>query len=1362
MSQQQTVLRVETNLPGSIVGLTEWSSGTTYGSDVLVSYNNLTYVSIRPDNTNNTPIVGGSLWWDEVGRYEFLDLYSSIPLLINKSFAELGDIGKRNSDYSVGVLLPGSKRNNAFFESYFNVDSVSFFFNPNKRVPCNVLINDEPYFTGYMRLNKVSVMESKAEYDVTLYSTPAELYGSIGNNLLRDLNFSDDDYRFNHTFNLNNVTKGFTYPNYAINGENPYPYFYPVVHNGYLYYTGDTVNFSDGFIKDRTNLYTSTAPLGSFATLASAYAAGVQQHRINSPTQGLYNNQLKPALNIWSLLQLMFKTYGFSIESDFFNTPWMKTLYLYGYFSSDTTKFGYTVYSIQTLPLEGCEVFFVEINLDGTPTVYSVVCKLGTGIPCYCSSDINVTFHYSDEYNPDYTFDATIPYGTSGLTIGNIGLPFNYGTSSQVPNGTTLKYLPVSIGDTVSFVDDDFVDFNLVIDQNIKQIDILSSIAKKFNLVLIPDPNNGYNIRIEPYDYYIGTGKVHNWSDKISYDKGFTVEPALNFIESELRITDQQDNDEGNKLFKESNNRIYGQNYVYNPTDFKTEVKEINTIFSPELIRKWDADGESNIGLPLGINYVGSNNQIASGTSERVNWIYKGVKTKPKLFWWLGSFNPFLDLPGEHYDATYFYKTYVAYIMNSSGTTYNQYDRIPVISHTMPMGNPDSNKSGRGFENDSQCILFNSELPANTDIGVQPFNTYTENDAYTSFYEGRVSNLYNPNTRVLSGYFNLNYADLKNLEPQDLIKINEQYFVVSKIEGFNLTNRELTKVQLVQFNGQPNTYPTRCFEYYYCDDPTTVYTFSTDFTNSNLLDTNFGWSLYYDHQIGNLGGSATGFTSTFKDVENFSTEVYIPYYIYEVKCGQTTGALDWGCDCLHNYIWSEQYGPFQYNMPSFWLNSDSTETGVNLFTDCADFYTTATTYDIVTGSSSNRGNICCITPTPTPTPTQTITPTPTMTPTMTPTPTISPSPTPTPTPEPPGKYVLTNTAATLTGATRYSSNTLLSTNYGSTWTKLTPPYNIGYACINDNGQYIYGIASDGYIYKATNLGTTWTKITSLGGTANYQDWIDIDCSSNGQYVTATYSIYDPNFIHYVVTSSDYGVTWNQIYNPDLDIPSGTQGYGYPYKKHNVNRGYGVPQYFAGNYGSSQPQWLLKMSSISASGSTMTSGWPAGSNIGSPFYINGVLYWYQIKASNDTKYIAAITDHQDSTANQLYLSTNSGSTWSLVSAVSSGTTLGVSQIDISNDGQYMYVATSSDSGFGLNGIWVSTNYGSTWTFTAIGGSNTKKISCSSDGQYVYVVADGGATTGYYVSINYGSTFTLYTNFAPLTSSITITSFINVSK
>ena len=527
------------------------------------------------------------------------------------------------------------------------------------------------------------------------------------------------------------------------------------------------------------------------------------------------------------------------------------------------------------------------------------------------------------------------------------------------------------MGDTVPYVDNDYVDFSLVIDENIKQIDLLSSIAKKFNLVLIPDPNNGYNIRIEPYDFFIGTGEIHNWSNLISYDKGFTVEPALNYIESEIQFTDQEDSDEGNRLFKINNNRIYGQNYVYNPTDFKSEQKRIETIFSPELIRRWDTSGttgNSNINLPLGINYAGSNNQIESGTSEKVNWIYKGIKTRPKLFWWLGSFNPFLDIVGEHYNATYYYKTYVAYISNSSGSTYNQYDRIPVISHTMPMGNPDSNK----INNDSQCILFNSELPDATDIGVQPFNTYTENDAYSTFYEGRVSNLYNPNTRVLSGYFNLSYADLKNLQPQDLIKVNEQHFVVSKIEGFNLTNRELTKVELVQYNGQPKTYTNRYFQYFYCDNTSVKFNFKTDFTNPNLLDTNFGWSVLYDHSIGTLNGNPTGYTSTFKDVVNFSTEVYVPYYIYEVsEDTYNSSGISWDYDTLHNFIYEQQYGPFQYNMPTFWLNSGSTESGINLFTDCSDFNTTRTTYGILTGSSTNHGAVIAVTPTPTPTPTST-------------------------------------------------------------------------------------------------------------------------------------------------------------------------------------------------------------------------------------------------------------------------------------------------------------------------------------------------------------------------------------------------------
>ena len=918
MSQQQTVLRVQTNVPGSISGAT---------------------------------------------NYTFLDLYSDIPIKINKSFAELQDIAKKNSDYTVGLSLPGSKKNNRFFENFFNVDAQSLYFNATKRQLVDVLLGDEPLFRGYLRLNKVSVLNSKIEYDVTLYSTVGNLFGDIGNNLLADLNFSDDEYMFNHVFNLSNATQQFNYTNFSKDSEYPYPYVYPVVHNGYVY-SGDTIILS-GSTTGATRFYTSTSPISSYSTLAAAYAAGVEKYHINSPTQGLMDNQLKPALNMWSLIKLIFKTYGYKIKSDFFNTPWMKTLYMYGYFSSPQTKFSYKINNILELPLEGVEVIFY--SQGGQDKV--AVCKLGTGIPCYCLSDINVVFQYDNGFSI-YEVPAVIPALTSGYTNTAYDT-FIGGYSNQVPNGFDLKYFPVPIGSDIAFVDGDFVDFSIVVDQNIKQIDIISSIAKKFNLVFVPDPDVPNQFIVEPFDFYIGTGNIYDWTPKLSYDKGFSVEPALNYVESTLLLTDAEDNDEGNKEFKAQNNRTYGRNIVYNPTDFKSQDKTIDTIYSPELIRKWDKDGVNNIGLPLGINYVATNKEIGTGNTTSVIWQYTGVKTKPKLFFWMGGFNPFLDVVGETFTNNNF-STYSVYVSNSLETFYFQSDRLPVISHTMPMGMADADK----INNDSLSILFNSEQPVN--IGVQTFNVYTELDAYNKFYNNRITNIYNPNTRFLSGYFDLKYSDLANLKPNDVIKINEQHFIVNKIADFNLTQRELTKVELVQFNVNPQTYPDRYFQYYYCDNPSKIYKFKTNFTNPNLRDTNFGWSIYYDHQVGSLTGQTSGFTSSFKGIEGSSVRYY-PYTMYEVS--QTTynsSGIDWQYDSMMNYIYSDALGPFQFNMPTFWLNSGATFTGVNVWENCAQFNTTRTTYGLLTGSSTYHGVIV----TPTPTPSATPAPTPTGTPPM--------------------------------------------------------------------------------------------------------------------------------------------------------------------------------------------------------------------------------------------------------------------------------------------------------------------------------------------------------------------------------------------
>ena len=439
-----------------------------------------------------------------VDKYEFLDLNSDIPLTINKSFAELQDIAKRNSDYSIGLKLPGSKKNNRFFENFFNVDAQSLYFDATSKVECQVLINDQAYFKGYLKLNSTSVKNSAVEYDVTLYSNIGDLYGSIGNNLLKDLDFRDVDFHFNHVFTRDNVIADWRYETLKSTKEVPSNFFYPVNHNGYNYQTsGNTTQVLFTGVTG-TSLYTTTK-LGSWPNNAAAYAAGVDRYRINSPQDGVRDNQLKPALNIYSLIKLMFKTYGYTIKSDFMTSPWMKLLYMYGYYSNDTAKFTYKTPQTQVYGLDGVEVIWqddLDVQSDDAcfttypRTVHNwtiYVVKKGTGIPVFCNQEITLGWNFESHPcyggSSNYVQTLTIPANTTGTTYSytqeqwvdcGYGCPFqpeyiyNLGfepTASNVGlSNNALAYLPLPSNTIVDVVDGTYVDFSLIIDQNIKQI----------------------------------------------------------------------------------------------------------------------------------------------------------------------------------------------------------------------------------------------------------------------------------------------------------------------------------------------------------------------------------------------------------------------------------------------------------------------------------------------------------------------------------------------------------------------------------------------------------------------------------------------------------------------------------------------------------------------------------------------------------------------------------------------------------------------------------------------------------------------------------------------------------------------------
>jgi hypothetical protein len=183
----------------------------------------------------------------------------------------------------------------------------------------------------------------------------------------------------------------------------------------------------------------------------------------------------------------------------------------------------------------------------------------------------------------------------------------------------------------------------------------------------------------------------------------------------------------------------------------------------------------------------------------------------------------------------------------------------------------------------------------------------------------------------------------------------------------------------------------------------------------------------------------------------------------------------------------------------------------------------------------------------------------------------------------------------------------------------------------------------------------------------------------------------------VYVSSDYGVTWTSTFSGfawDVAVSSTGQ-----YMATCINDGWATPNsggkiYVSTNYGVS---W------------TACSGSPTN-------------YWFGVAISDNGSYITG-TNY----SNNICYSSNGGTTFgTFTCAGSAGNTYKPS---ISSTGQYQMVGSTS----GTNGIYLSINYGATWsTVLTVASTNFYTTSMSSTGQY-----QAACNGDLYLSTNYGA-------------------------
>ena len=275
------------------------------------------------------------------------------------------------------------------------------------------------------------------------------------------------------------------------------------------------------------------------------------------------------------------------------------------------------------------------------------------------------------------------------------------------------------------------------------------------------------------------------------------------------------------------------------------------------------------------------------------------------------------------------------------------------------------------------------------------------------------------------------------------------------------------------------------------------------------------------------------------------------------------------------------------------------------------------------------------------------------------------------------------------GVTLAASNAIKYSIDGSNWFAANTN---GFRFLNNDGtgrqgystsvKYANGIwlaGGQGSPLYLSNFGTSWNaKLTNSG-------WQAFAMSASGKYqIALTYS--RPPFF-----SSDFGA------NFDL-INSNVGAFGW-----------------LGAAMSATGQYIV----LCSFGYVYVS-----SNFGASFnaiFAIGFAYWSSVAISASGRYIWAVVNNGTS-----FTSGDFGNRWSSASGIPS-----VSSVAVSGSGQYVTLVSNAG-----NNVWVSNNFGVSWTFISIGGFNCQGVAMSSTGRYQIA----NANNGIWLSSNFGVSFT----------------------
>lgn len=739
-----------------------------------------------------------------------LPVIADIPISVNKSITDVRNPDTVKTDWTKTVSIPFSQEADLLFDLIFETNIETATFNPNLKETAEYFKDEISQLKGNLQLNRINRVYNgetiSGTYECTIYGQGNDIFSEFGNGYISDIDYSDLDHAFTYSgsyftpsfigegvaygfidygFNngLNNSWKwtdlkvmvfareilrrmfvdvGYTWSSNFLDGTYFRHLIVPDVNEGRMKQSPDLIEdaqFYVGVPALATGVFVSQG--GSYIPNAVYYPALGQ------------NDVAGYSFNFMNISPVPTGVTGLIPYTDDSASPWYDTggvfntgtaiftsnltstyvLSATNYFKVFLTNYGAAASMVGTLNVY--VTFEIQYNggggwgQNGNTLAQSTTLVQITNLTQFTSSNLVQTVPWQIPVNGQcrvvvrmQVLNTVILKDGGGVSLTGLtpNIQIDISASStffgKVADSTLLYGQTVIVGNSIP--------------QLVKKKDFFKYFIQKYNLRIEPTIDNPYILKIEPHNtFYAGT--TNDWTNKWDISKGEVIIPMGEQAAKSYLFTDKADVDCANTTYQDEYKLNYGSKILNITNDFLTNQNKTETIVSPTPM----------VGNIFNNMIVGKLYKTDDGT---INGTAKVTKCNMRVLYWGGL------------------KNCTPYSWDINGTV-TQATTYPFVGHT---DDPQTPTLDTGWFYPNKLYYNYGAL------------TFTTNNAYNAYWSQFMTEITDPNSKIVKRWMFLTENDIKNFTFRSLVFIEDAYFYVNKINNFNPTVDASCEVELLK------------------------------------------------------------------------------------------------------------------------------------------------------------------------------------------------------------------------------------------------------------------------------------------------------------------------------------------------------------------------------------------------------------------------------------------------------------------------------------------------------------------------------------------------------------------------------------